>query len=235
MARTIAITIAAALIAGIAGYTLGASSAPQVAIEPSPEPDREPREEDDALALESDPSALQACEDRLASAEAALALRPARAEGPAIDPATLPEPARVALESPEVSRAIDAEVERRMTERIEQERARREAEWAARRAELRERLRAIGIDDATMGEITPTLCAIRDVYRQAWQDRRAGAGGGGGGDAGVRGGRRALREATRPMREEVEQALGPERTARLEDEGGMRALGMAAECGDGPR
>ncbi|UJR86204.1 hypothetical protein [Sandaracinus amylolyticus] len=227
MARTIAITIVAALLAGVAGYAVGSSSTPPPAIDR----DREEPEEDDALALESDPSALQACEDRLASAEAALALRPARTEGPAIDPATLPEPARVVLESPEVSRAIDAEVERRLTERVEQERARREAEWAARRAELRERLRAIGIDDATMNEVTPTLCAIRDVYRQAWQDRRAG--GGGEGDAGVRGGRRALREATRPMREEVETALGPERMARLEDEGGMRALGMAAECGDG--
>ncbi|MDQ3034514.1 MAG: hypothetical protein M3Y87_19045 [Myxococcota bacterium] len=35
-----------------------------------------------------------------------------------------------------------------------------------------------------------------------------------------------------PIREEVESTLGPERVARLEEEGGMRALGGAIECED---
>ena len=218
-ARVAAMVIVCSVLSGALGYAL-APRAPERA-EPAVVVDEGPSE------LEPEPAALEACEVRLVAAEEALAQRPAAVEHPAIDPASLPEASRAALASPEVSVAIEAEVERRITARFEAERERRRAEWDARRAETRERLRAIGIDEPALEQVTPALCAIRDVYRSAWS-----AGRGAGGDAGVRGGRRALREATRELREEVETSLGPERMARLEEEGGMRALGGAVECGD---
>ncbi len=188
--------------------------------------------EDDSFApdegLARDDS-LRECEARLALAEEALAQRPMN-EHAAMDPSLMPEEARVAIATPDVSHAIDAEVERRIAERFERERARRQAEWAARHEETRERLRAIGIDDATIAEVTPTMCAIRDAFRSAWQ---SGRGGQAGGDGGMRMGRREIREATRGLRGDVESTLGTERMARLEDEGGLRALGAAVDCGEG--
>ncbi len=143
----------------------------------------------------------------------------------------LPQATRDALASPEASAAIEAEVDRRIAERFERERERRREEWAVRRAETRERLRAIGIDDATLTRVTPAMCAMRQVYRQAWQARRES--GGGPPDGGTRGsGRRELRAQTADMRQEVSDILGPDRSSRLEDEGGMRALGTATECPD---
>lgn len=224
------VAVASAVSVG-AGYALGRAGAP-----PAPGPGEiasEAPELDDDLADPArtvDDGALRACEARLSAAEEALARRPAAVDRPAIDPASLPAETQAALASPEASAAIEAEVERRIAERFERERARRREEWAERRAEMRERLRAIGIDDATIGRVSPAMCAIRDVYRQAWQGRRGGGASGGGGDAGVRMGRRELRAATRELREEVETTLGPEVSARLEDEGGLRALGMAVEC-----
>lgn len=232
------VVVASALSIGV-GYALGRTALGRAGEGAAVEARRE--EDPDAWGdAEADPErgadeALRACEVRLSEAEEALARRPAAAAPAAIDVAAMPEQTRAALASPEASAAIasivDAEVERRIAERFERERERRRAEWAARRAETRERLRAIGIDDETLARVTPAMCAMRDAFRQAWRDRREG-GGAAGGDAGARSGRRAVREATRGMREEVESALGPDRMAQLEEEGGLRALGSAVECGD---
>jgi hypothetical protein len=225
------IVFVSASIAGLGGYALGrvrGSSASNTPARVSAIAEDDSFAPDEGLARDD---GLRECEARLASAEEALAQRP-MIEHAAMDPASMSEETRAAIATPDVSRAIDAEVERRIAERFERERARRQAEWAARREETRERLRAIGIDDATIAEVTPTMCAIRDVYRSAWQSGR-GSGGVAGGDGGVRMGRREIREATRGLRDEVESTLGTERTARLEDEGGLRALGAAVDCGEG--
>jgi hypothetical protein len=220
---TIAVVVSS-LVSGGVGYALGTSStseAPTAAPEPYDEP----------LADDVEP-ALAECETRLAAAEVELVQRAQAGTPVPIDPASLPEPERALIASPTVVTAIEREVERRIAARFERERARREAEWAARRAEIRARLREIGIDDEALERVTPAMCAMRDMFRQARSEGRAARSG----DGGVRVGRREMREQMRPLRDEVASTLGDERMARLEDEGGMRALGAAVECGDdGPR
>jgi hypothetical protein len=229
--RAAALAVIACVVSVSAGYAAGRGSStaapPLVA--------GADRGEDLELGAPSmDDDALRACEARLSRAEEALARRPATEASAAVALGALPEEDRAALASPAGEAAIEAEVERRMAARFEREREQRREEWAARREDARERMRAIGIDDEALAQVTPPMCAIRDVYRQAWQSRRA-AGGAAGGDAGVRTGRRELREATRELREEIERTLGPERNARLEGEGGLRALGMGIDCGEEAR
>jgi hypothetical protein len=237
VSSAVAVGIVCSVVAGGLGYLAGSAGdgdggGAEVAV---PIGDRDDADDHG----DGDDGALAVCEARLASAEEEIARGArSRVDGEpvpdrAVDLASLSEPARAALQSPEAARAIELEVERRIAERAELERARRQAEWAARRAETRERMHAIGIDEATLEQVTPAMCAIRDVYRQAWS---SGRGRGGGGDGGIRSGRRELREATRGLRDEVTSALGDERAARLEEEGGLRALGGAIDCGeDGSR
>jgi hypothetical protein len=230
VSRAAALAVIASVVSVGAGYAAGASSS----VAGPPLVAGSDRGEDSELGPSMDDDALRACEARLSRAEEALARRPATDARVRVDPGPLPEEARAALASPAATAAIEAEVERRIEARFEREREQRREEWAARREDARERMRAIGIDDEALAQVTPPMCAIRDVYRQAWQSRRA-AGGAAGGDAGVRTGRRELREATRELREEIERTLGPERNARLEGEGGLRALGMGIDCGEEAR
>src|SRR5688572_27989885 len=148
MRRTAMIALVAAIVAAIGGYAAGARRETDPASHRDPGPEV-PSDEGDDAPLGDEPAALQACEERLEAAESALAQRPPT-DAPGVDVASLPDDARAVIARPEVTRAIELEVERRIEERFAREREQRRAEWAARRAEMRERMRAIGIDDATM-------------------------------------------------------------------------------------
>lgn len=134
------------------------------------------------------------------------------------DAGVVPAAVAACVERPDVRAFLDAEVLRRIEEHDAEERAAREAERAARREEARARLESIGVGEAELAQLGPSVCAMRARWRE---------------DA------RALEPAARSenvrasitaLRAEIATVLGPERNALLEEIGGGRAIGRAVDC-----